>query len=72
MPLFQRTHRCLLVVGVVLGTAISSFADEPLHVRVDALIDVKLSGQPVAALADDAEFLRRAFLDFAGRIPNAT
>ena len=50
----------------------SLFADEPLHSRVDALIDVKLAGQPVAAMSDDAEFLRRVFLDFAGRIPNVT
>ncbi|TXT23846.1 MAG: hypothetical protein FD138_3159, partial [Planctomycetota bacterium] len=62
--------RCwLLLVAFLLGAANSLFADEPLHSRVDALVDAKLAGQPVAALADDAEFLRRVFLDFAGRIP---
>lgn len=58
----------LSVVVMALGVG-RALADEPLHSRVDALIDAKLAGQPVAALADDAEFLRRVFLDFAGRIP---
>lgn len=69
MPLFQPSRCWLLLVAFLLGAANSLFADEPLHSRVDALIDAKLAGQPVAALADDAEFLRRVFLDFAGRIP---
>src|SRR5262245_51923089 len=44
-------------------------ADEPLTARIDALIEVKLDGNPVASTADDAEFLRRVFLDLTGRIP---
>ncbi|MFM9964834.1 MAG: DUF1549 domain-containing protein [Planctomycetaceae bacterium] len=68
-----RPSRCwLLLLGLLLAPANSVFGDEPLHSRVDGLIDAKLSGQPVAARSDDAEFLRRVFLDFAGRIPNVT
>lgn len=72
MPMFRRSRCWLLLVGIVLGTTTRLLADEPLHSRVDALIDAKLSGQQVAMLADDAEFLRRVFLDFVGRIPNVT
>jgi len=44
---------------------------EPLHDRIDAIIDAKAKAEnaTVAAPADDAEFLRRAYLDFAGTIP---
>ena len=70
MPLLSLSRCWLLLMGFVVSFASTSFADEPLHSRVDALIDAKFAGQPVAALADDAEFLRRVFLDFAGRIPS--
>src|SRR5436190_8335800 len=48
------------------------FAQESLHQRVDALILAKAKGQPFSASADDAEYVRRVYLDFAGRIPSAT
>jgi hypothetical protein len=71
--LLSRLSRCwLLLVGIIVGLTNSLFADEPLHSRIDALIETKLAGQPVAELSDDAEFLRRVFLDFAGRIPSVT
>ncbi len=72
MPLIRPSRCWLLLVVIIFGPANSLFADEPLHSRVDALIDAKHAGQPVAALSDDAEFLRRVFLDFSGRIPRAT
>jgi hypothetical protein len=45
-------------------------AAEPLHVRIDRLIDAKAGG-PLAGPAGDAEFVRRVHLDFTGRIPTA-
>ena len=48
---------------------------EPLHERIDRLIEAKLArelpGRSPAAPASDAEFVRRAHLDFAGVIPTA-
>src|SRR5438552_17951548 len=46
-------------------------AAEPLHTRIDALITARDNGRPASPAADDAEFLRRVYLDFAGRIPSA-
>lgn len=46
-------------------------ADEPLHRRIDALIKNSARDKPFSPSADDGEFLRRAYLDFAGRIPSA-
>ena len=48
-------------VPAALGT-------EPLGRHIDALIAQKAKGH-LSAASDDAEFLRRVFLDFAGRIP---
>lgn len=72
MPLFRLSCCWLLLIGNVFAPVTLLLADEPLHSRVDALIDAKLAGQPVAGLTDDAEFLRRVFIDFVGRIPSAT
>jgi hypothetical protein len=57
-----------LSAALVLSAAAS--AAEPLHKRIDALIAVGARGQPASARADDAEFLRRVYLDLAGRIPS--
>jgi hypothetical protein len=46
-------------------------AAEPLHARIDALILAKADGRPASPAADDAEFLRRVYLDLAGRVPSA-
>lgn len=60
------------ILGCLLALAShASLADaqEPLHARIDALIAARAGGLPVAAISDDAEFARRAYLDLAGRIP---
>lgn len=61
----------LLLMAVVLVPVAASPADEPLHVRIDALIAAQGAGRPASPPADDAEFLRRVSLDLAGRIPSA-
>ncbi|MEX0977759.1 MAG: DUF1549 domain-containing protein, partial [Pirellulales bacterium] len=42
----------------------------PLHERIDALVESTAPGL-VAAVASDADFLRRVYLDFTGTIPDA-
>lgn len=77
MPSPTRCHaaaRPLLVylswfVLTSLGSTVR--ADEPLHVRIDALIAARAGDSAVAERCDDATFLRRVTLDCLGRIPTA-
>lgn len=59
-----------LCLGGMFFRASATVAAEPLHARIDALLE---KGQPAgqAALATDAEFLRRATLALHGTIPSA-
>ncbi|MEZ6087749.1 MAG: DUF1553 domain-containing protein [Pirellulaceae bacterium] len=59
---------CWISLAVVSAALL---ADEPLHVRIDALIQSQFKG-PVSDLCDDATFMRRASLDFVGSIPNVS
>lgn len=61
-------------VAVLLATACATWAasaraaDTPLHERIDGLVEAAALG-PTAPLCDDAEFLRRVYLDLSGTIP---
>lgn len=57
-----------MICCVAMVAVNSANGDEPLHVRIDALIATKANGA-VAGPADDAEIVRRMYLDLAGRIP---
>ncbi|CAN5456873.1 hypothetical protein BH23VER1_BH23VER1_00360 [soil metagenome] len=62
----------LFVVGAAAGfAATAGSASDPLHLRIDALINGYIEGAAVADRSTDAEFLRRAHLDFAGDLPTA-
>ena len=62
---------CAAFAGGYLWVGIGFSGEGSLYDKIDALIDAANGkvGQPVAGLADDAEFFRRANLDFAGVIP---
>lgn len=59
----------VLCLGLALCIGGRAFADEPVHARIDRIIE-SAAGTPVAATADDSEFVRRIYLDLAGRIPS--
>lgn len=67
--------RSLITLSTIAGLVSSGMAGPPdpqeLADRIDARIDSRLKdeGVPASAVADDAEFLRRAYLDLTGRIP---
>lgn len=60
----------LVVCLAVAMTCLESLADEPLHRRIDQLIEAGFDGDP-APRSSDAEFFRRVNLDLGGRIPTA-
>jgi hypothetical protein len=59
-----------VALAIVLTLAGQVIGGEPLHAKIDRLIEAKLDQSP-AAPATDGEFLRRCFLDLAGMIPTA-
>ena len=68
----RRFALTVVIVLFALGQVHSSpevFADVALHERIDALVAAKSDGE-IGPLSDDAEFVRRVYLDFAGRIPS--
>src|SRR4051812_39056600 len=53
------------------SAALHASGELSLHDKVDALVAAKAAGHAMSPAADDAEFLRRAWLDFDGGIPTA-
>ncbi len=72
-PSLMRSH--ILPARFLLAAALACFSvaadGASLPQRVDELIAVKAGKQPLAAPSPDAEFFRRAWLDFNGNIPSA-
>ncbi|MBW3598579.1 MAG: DUF1549 domain-containing protein, partial [Planctomycetes bacterium] len=60
----------MILVFSAAGFGAQASADEPLHRRIDALMDAARTG-PAPAASDDATFLRRLHLDLWGCIPGA-
>ncbi len=67
MPRLVAKLLVLLVASYLVPLA---SAAEPLHVRIDKIVDATQIG-PQAAIASDAKFLRRIYLDLTGSIPSA-
>jgi hypothetical protein len=66
----------LLTVAAIVSIALDARSDEPAHVssrlineRVDS--QLKTANVPASPIADDAEFLRRVYLDLHGIVPTA-
>ncbi|MCB9936968.1 MAG: DUF1549 domain-containing protein [Planctomycetaceae bacterium] len=67
-----RLAAILMICSSLIGVHHDTFLDaaEPvLHERIDAFVEAQADG-PIAKRSDDAEFLRRVYLDLAGRIPS--
>ena len=61
--------KLLMVAWCAVSRGVEPEADSvPLHRRIDQLIAAKLAAAP-APPASDAEFVRRVYLDLAGRVP---
>jgi len=62
-----------LVLLLIAGVPRLAVSDEapPLSSRIDQLIDARAGGPP-AGQASDTEFLRRVYLDLAGRVPSVS
>ncbi len=72
-PNCTRSFR-LLLLGLLIATGVwehKALATPPLHERIDELVAARAGGE-LGPLSDDAEFMRRAYLDFAGRVPSVT
>ena len=62
---------CRATLFLLAVLAAAGRAGEPLHVAIDRHVLDRARGHKPSPPADDSEFLRRAYLDFAGRIPGA-
>ena len=67
--LFWRIIRSILIL--ILAMPVVSADERSLALRIDDLIEARFDSRQPAPTAGDAEFLRRIWLDLAGRIPTA-
>jgi hypothetical protein len=74
----KAARRSRLLRGIVAGVLIcpvlangSEPPPEPLHRKIDRLVEAKIAGEP-APPATDAEFLRRVSLDLTGVVPTSS
>jgi len=58
----------IAAAGLVFSS-VSASAEKTLHQKIDELIEAQAGKHTVASTSGDAEFLRRVYLDLAGRIP---
>lgn len=70
MPSRLKKSVLFLALVSLMAAGTPALAQEPLHQRIDQLVEANLIGPP-AAVANDAEFLRRVFLDLTGAIPSS-
>jgi len=74
-PLRWLSLQTLLLTLLLVAPAIAQESSRPpgwLATQIDTLIDQSLQGTPAGGDSSDTEWLRRIFLDLAGRIPTAT
>ncbi|MCH2399011.1 MAG: DUF1549 and DUF1553 domain-containing protein [Pirellulales bacterium] len=67
-------HRCVVLMAtglLLIGTLRAAGAGEPLPEQIDRIIEAacQVDDTRLAGASDDAEFLRRAFLDLVGVVP---
>lgn len=65
----QRCPYFLLFCLFIVSACVRASGAEPLHVQIDRLISTKAGDATLSTRAGDEGFLRRVYLDLAGRIP---
>ena len=67
----RRVYRVLVLLVVILAGINAASAGEELSAKVDALIAAAAKDASIGPVCDDTTFVRRIYLDLAGRIPSS-